>query len=65
MRVTQQDIEQKAVKRRHMQDKPVVFGLAADRPVHGEKVDIFVWFSTDTNALSCWNGTAWVATTLA
>jgi len=67
--VLQKDIKQLniypgAVKRRNMQDKPITFGLAADRPTNGDDVSIYVWFSTDTNVLSIWNSTAWKSVTL-
>jgi len=51
------------VKRRFLADKPIVFGLAADRPTDSSS-GTFVWFSTDTDVLSCYNGSSWVGTTL-
>jgi len=51
------------VKRRALADKITVFGLAANRPV-GDSTGISVWFATDTDVLSCYNGTAWVEETL-
>ena len=49
----------KIVKRRALADKIVVFGLAADRPTDSE-TGVFVYFATDTDTFSCYNGSAWV-----
>jgi len=59
-KVLQSDIPPGTVKRRHLEDVPIVFGVLADRPADGEAVGIRSYFSTDNNTLAMWNGTAWV-----
>lgn len=62
-RVTQTDILPLAVKQRHIQGNIIFTGLATNRPTDGS-TEVQAYFATDTNALSMWNGTAWVSTTL-
>lgn len=62
-RVYTADIMPKAVKREHLEDVVIVFGLAADLPTD-DSTGIKAYFSTDTNVLSLYNGTAWVSETL-
>ena len=49
------------VKSRHIGEgvRYLRAGTAANRPTSGEKTGA-VWFSTDTDTLNIWNGTAWV-----
>lgn len=63
-KVLQSDVPPQTVKRRHLEDAPIVFGLAADRPTEGDANDVRAYFATDTNVLSCWNGTSWVSETM-
>lgn len=62
-RIYQMDIMPGVVQRRHIKDKVIVFGLAADRPTD-DTTGVSVFFATDTNVLSCYNGAAWVSETL-
>lgn len=59
----QSDILPGMIKRRHIEDKVTVFGLDADLPTDNSS-GISVYFATDTNKLYCYNGSAWVSTTL-
>ena len=59
-RIHQTMITAGTIKRRHLEDKITVFGLAADRPTN-DTTGISVWFATDTNVLSLWNGTAFLS----
>lgn len=61
--IHQSQIPPGIIKRRHIEDKIITFGLAAERPTDNT-TGIFCWFSTDTDVLSCYNGNAWVGTTL-
>jgi len=63
-KLLQSDVPPQTIKYRHIEDKVIVFGLAADRPTDGSDVGVYAYFATDTNVLSCWNGTAWVSETL-
>jgi len=63
-RIRQTMIEPFAIKRRHLEDKVIVFGAAADRPTDGDATNIHTYFSTDTFVLSCWTGSGWKTTTL-
>lgn len=58
------DIGTGAVTQRHIGDeyKVIKFGLSTDRPDGSTRTKVF--FATDTNVLSIWNGTAWKTTTL-
>jgi hypothetical protein len=49
------------IKSRHIGEgiRFIRSGLAASRPTSGEKAGA-VWFSTDSDTLNIWNGTAWV-----
>ena len=49
------------VKSRHVGEgvRYLRAGTAANRPTSGEKAGA-TWFSTDTDTLNIWNGTAWV-----
>ena len=60
-RVSQVDILPYAIKRRHLEDKVIVFGT--DRPTD-DSTGISVYFDTSTDILSCWNGDEWVSETL-
>lgn len=67
-RIYQWDIPPQVIKNRH-QGEPnsyVYSGLAADRPTSGAEVTlgVSIYFATDTNVLSIWNGTSWVSETL-
>ena len=62
-RISQTSVMPFAIKRGHLQDKVIVFGLAANRPTDGDAVNIHAWFSTDTSVMSLWTGTAWVTET--
>jgi len=55
----QSQIPPQTIKRRHLEDKVIVFGLAADRPTNSD-TGIFCWFSTDNDTLALYNGSAWV-----
>lgn len=61
--VFQTDIPPKGIKQRLIEAWIVFSGLAADRP--NGTTETKVYFSTDTNSLSIWNGTAWKSVTLA
>lgn len=62
-RVTQTDVIPGAIKPRHFElgTAPIKFGVAENRPDNGSIYPIF--FATDTNVLSIWNGSAWVSST--
>lgn len=51
-------------EQRHLKSpaKIVYFGLAANRPDGSSSVK--AWFATDTGALSMWDGSSWLSTTL-
>jgi len=53
-------ITPKMLKARHLEDVVIKFGLAADRPADGGKVNVQAYFSTDDDTLALWNGSAWV-----
>lgn len=59
------DVLPDVVKSRHVGEgvRFVRAGTAANRPTSGEKTGA-IYLATDTNVLSCWNGTAWVSETL-
>ncbi len=57
--IHQSQIPPKTIKKRHLEDNPVVFGLAADRPTDSS-TGVFCFFATDTDTFSCYNGSAWV-----
>jgi len=50
-----------SIKQRHVGEgvRYIRSGVASDRPTSGEKTGA-VWFSTDSDTLNIWNGTAWV-----
>lgn len=54
----QQDIAPKQVKQRHVDGLIVFRGIAADRPDGSTEKQVY--FATDTNTLSIFNGTSWV-----
>lgn len=56
--VLQEKIRPSAVKQRHLEGNVIFFGVAADRP--DGSTEVKVYFSTDTDTLNIWNGTAWV-----
>ena len=62
-RVYQTDIPNGVIKRRHIEDKVIVFGLAADLPTDNS-TGIDAYFCTDTGVLNCYDGSAWLSTTL-
>lgn len=62
-RIYSSDLPYKVVKRRSIEDKVIVFGLAADLPTDST-TGVFCYFATDTNTLYCHNGTAWVSEVL-
>jgi hypothetical protein len=57
--IIQSDIPPKTIKKRHIEDVVIVFGLAADRPTNAD-TGVKAYFATDNDTFSCWNGTAWV-----
>lgn len=64
----QWDVVPGAIKNRHLAEPNsyVYSGLAVDRPTSGASVTlgVSIYFATDTNVLSIWNGTSWVSETL-
>lgn len=56
----QSDFLPNTIKQRHIDGMIIKRGLAANRPVDGGVVNIMAYFSTDTDTLNIWNGTAWV-----
>ena len=56
---SQVEVIRQAIKQRHIEDKVIRFGLAADRPTDDTR-GTFAYFSTDTNILSIYDGTEWV-----
>ena len=64
-KLVQSDIPPGTIKRRHLEDVPVVFGVIADRPADGGAVGVNSYFATDTGVFGCWDGTQWLETTLA
>ena len=63
-KVVQSDVPPGTIKRRHIEDRVIVFGLAIDRPVDGGAVGVYAYFATNTGVLACWDGTQWLETTL-
>lgn len=67
-RITQAMIIPDSIKMRAIGEgvRYIRSGKAAARPVKGETPlqGSPIYFATDTNVLSVWNGTAWVSTTL-
>jgi hypothetical protein len=67
-RLTQVDYTNGSVKQRHMGEANIWVngGLSTARPATPNKTSqgTAIWFSTDTNVLSIWNGVAWKNTTL-
>lgn len=57
--IHQSQIPPRTIKKRHIQDVVIVFGLATDRPTDSS-TRTFCYFATDTDTLSCYNGNAWV-----
>jgi len=61
--LNQQQIRPNAITQSHILGGNIVFtGLAANRPTDGS-TEQQAYFSTDTNTLSFWNGTSWIAYT--
>ncbi len=58
----QPDAVKKSIKQRHLEANVIFFGLDANKPSGGSEVKC--WFSTDTDTLYLWNGSAWVGETL-
>jgi hypothetical protein len=67
-RITQTDLMNSCVKSRHVSEgvNYIRSGLAAARPTTGEEPlqGSPIFFATDSNVLSVWNGSAWVTETL-
>lgn len=63
-KVIQSDIPPQTIKARHLEDKVITFGVAADRPTDGAAKGVYAYFAEDTDTFSCWNGSSWVETTL-
>ena len=63
--IGQFDVLPDMVKQRHVGEgiRFIRSGTAANRPTSGEKAGA-VWFATNTDVLSVWNGTTWVSETL-
>ena len=63
--IHQQDLSSDSVKQRHVGEgvRYIRAGTAANRPTSGEKAGA-VYFATNTDVLSVWNGTTWVSETL-
>ena len=61
-RVSQVNILPYAIKRRHLEDKVIVFG-DGDRP-DDDTSGISAHFDIGTGVLSCWDGDVWLTTTL-
>lgn len=59
---TQSDAVRKSIKQRHLEGDLIFRGLAAARP--DGTTDVKVYFATDTNVLSIWNGSAWTTHTI-
>ena len=60
-KISQSDINSlpdKSIPQRTLEGWIIFAGLAADRP--NGSTTIKAWFSTDTNTLNLWNGSAWV-----
>ena len=58
----QSDAVRKSIKQRHLEANLIFFGLSANRP--SGTTEVKIWFSTDTNVLSIWNGSAWTTHTI-
>lgn len=61
-RVSQENVTPNAIKQRHIDGLVVTPGLAADRPDGSTGVEVY--WATDTQVLSLWNGSSWVSITL-
>jgi len=63
--ISQSSIFPDTIKQRHVGEgvRFIRAGLAASRPTSGEKAGA-IYFATDTNVLSIWNGTAWTTHTI-
>jgi len=59
-KLVQSDIPPQTIKGRHLEDRVIVFGLAADRPTDGGAEGVYAYFSTDDDTLALWNSSAWV-----
>lgn len=62
-KLIQSDVPPGTIKRRHLDDVVIVFGVAANRPTGGTE-GVRAYFATDTGVLGCWDGTQWLETTL-
>ena len=61
------DITDGEIRQHHFEAglKGIKFGLAADRPTTpGTDSHFYAYFATDSGVLSCWDGSAWLTTTL-
>ena len=58
------DIPPKSISQRHMEANAnmIFFGLAANIPDGSTHTKVY--FATDTGVLYCWDGSAWLSTTL-
>ncbi len=61
-RIRQEDIENKAVKQRHLEAYVIFTGLAASRP--DGTTEVKAYFATDTFVLSIYTGSTWKSVTL-
>ena len=59
--VLQEMLRSGSVKQGHIEANIIFYGLAADRP--DGTTEVQAYFSTDTDELNLWNGTAWVQET--
>jgi hypothetical protein len=62
-KIIQSDIPPQTIKKRHIEDVVIVFGVLADRPTDSS-TGVRAYFAMDNNTLYCWNGTAWVSEVL-
>lgn len=62
-KILQSDIPPQTIKKRHIEDVVIVFGLSTDRPDNSD-TGVRAYFETDTGTLACWDGTQWLEVTL-
>ena len=62
-KLAQGDVPPGTIKRRHLEDVVIVFGVIADRPANAD-TGVKAYFATDTGVLGLWDGDEWLETTL-